>query len=461
MTYLFYDIETTGLNPAFDQVLQFAAIRTDADLNEIERYEYRVKLREDVVPAPMAVLTHGITPDQMQQGESEYDVIQKIHDLMNTPGTISLGYNTLGFDDEFLRFSFYRNLLTPYTHQFANRCGRMDIFPVTTLFYLFGKTDLDWPQKNGHVSLKLENICKQNKLAEGPAHDAMVDVIATLELAKRLKKQTAMWDYATAYFNKAEDAKRFEALTPSFDFTDDFRDAVYVNSKLGYKNHCLAPMITLGQHKHYKNQMLLLRLDGEDLQKASVSEPDKHAWVMRKKLGEPGLLLPARERYFKHFPEARMQLAHENKQWLHDHPEVLQAIADYYCDYQYPIVPNADLDSVLYQTGFLSDQDQRCCQRFHKASVAEKLKMIPEFSTTELQGLAIRLIGRNFPGHLTGDYQAEYKTYLNKNDHIDFRENKKLSKAAALSELKSISLEKHPEGESLAKSLQSLYAESV
>ncbi|RPJ17923.1 MAG: hypothetical protein EHM37_00025, partial [Deltaproteobacteria bacterium] len=37
-TYLLYDIETTGLNRAFDQVLEFAAIRTDGDLNELDRF---------------------------------------------------------------------------------------------------------------------------------------------------------------------------------------------------------------------------------------------------------------------------------------------------------------------------------------------------------------------------------------------------------------------------------------
>ena len=42
-TYLFYDIETTGLNKAFDQVLQFAAIRTDKQLNEIDRYTIKVQ----------------------------------------------------------------------------------------------------------------------------------------------------------------------------------------------------------------------------------------------------------------------------------------------------------------------------------------------------------------------------------------------------------------------------------
>ena len=53
-SYLFYDIETTGLNKAFDQVLQFAAIRTDPELNEIERHDIKVNLRPDVIPSPLA-----------------------------------------------------------------------------------------------------------------------------------------------------------------------------------------------------------------------------------------------------------------------------------------------------------------------------------------------------------------------------------------------------------------------
>ena len=56
-TYLFYDLETTGLNPAFDQPIQFAAIRTDLDLNEVERYDLAIALRADVVPSPHAMRT--------------------------------------------------------------------------------------------------------------------------------------------------------------------------------------------------------------------------------------------------------------------------------------------------------------------------------------------------------------------------------------------------------------------
>ena len=35
-TILWYDYETFGANPGWDRIAQFAAIRTDEDLNEIE-----------------------------------------------------------------------------------------------------------------------------------------------------------------------------------------------------------------------------------------------------------------------------------------------------------------------------------------------------------------------------------------------------------------------------------------
>ncbi len=38
MPYVFYDTETTGTETAFDQILQFAAIKTDDDLNELDRF---------------------------------------------------------------------------------------------------------------------------------------------------------------------------------------------------------------------------------------------------------------------------------------------------------------------------------------------------------------------------------------------------------------------------------------
>lgn len=44
MTFVFYDLETTGTLPAFDQPLQFAAIRTDDHFNDIECVNIRDRL---------------------------------------------------------------------------------------------------------------------------------------------------------------------------------------------------------------------------------------------------------------------------------------------------------------------------------------------------------------------------------------------------------------------------------
>lgn len=93
-SYLFYDIETSGLNPCFDQVLQFAAIRTDLELNEIARHEILIKLNPDTVPSPQAFLVHQLEFAQFTTGMCEYEAISKIHKLFNTPGTITIGYNT-------------------------------------------------------------------------------------------------------------------------------------------------------------------------------------------------------------------------------------------------------------------------------------------------------------------------------------------------------------------------------
>jgi exodeoxyribonuclease-1 len=91
ISYLFYDIESTGLSKAFDQVLQFGAIRTDHQLNEIERHDINVRLRPDVVPSPLAILTNRISIRDLAEGQCEYEATCRIHQLLNEPHTISLG----------------------------------------------------------------------------------------------------------------------------------------------------------------------------------------------------------------------------------------------------------------------------------------------------------------------------------------------------------------------------------
>lgn len=418
-TYLFYDIETTGLNKCFDQVLQFAAIRTDAELNEISRHEYRIKLNPDVVPSPMAMITTHIDLNMMAQGDAEYEVILKIHALLNAPGTISVGYNTLGFDDEFLRFSFYRNLLPPYTHQFANGCGRMDIYPITLLYYLFNHDTLTWPQVNDKVSLKLENLNKANQLATGQAHDAMVDVEATLNLAKRLIQSRKMWDYAVGYFNKRTDIERCDQLPIAIETAHYlYREGLLIQSKLGMKQNCIAPVISLGQHTHYKNQTIWIRLDDEALLTLKPEQAED-IFVIRKKMGEQDIILPPQPRYLVHLIPERQQLAQQVRQHLIDHPALLDALKNYHLNYTYPEVPNIDIDAALYTQPFPTSTIERLCRKFHQANPTEKHVIAKQLPTGKREQ-ALRILARHYPEVRSEKERLEFKTHCQA-ACVDFR----------------------------------------
>ena len=415
--------------------MQFAAIRTDLELNELSRHEIQIKLNPDVVPSPYAIITHHIGIHEMQTGQSEVDAIQEIHRLLNQPGTISLGYNTLGFDDELLRFSFYRNLLPPYTHQYANQCGRMDIYPLTVLYYLFNHDALNWPIVNNTVSLKLEQISQANHLMTGRAHNAMVDVEATLALAKKLKTNTKMWDYACGYFHKQTDIERGDRLPIAYETADRlFRDGLIVNAKFGAANNFIAPVMSLGQHKHYKNQTLWLRLDVDNI--------DENSYVIHKKMGEQQILLPPEERYCQKITADRLKLANENKQRLTKNDKLLFALADYHQNYKYPVVPNVDIDADLYNQPFPTPYEDKQYRDFLAAKLTDKLTAAHKLSKPTRREQALRIMGRHYPHLLSEQEQADFNEYCEA-PVIDFRGHKKLTWRDALAQAETVPQEKN------------------
>lgn len=438
-TYLFYDLETTGLNKSFDQVLHFAAIRTDLNLKELDRHEIKVKLNKDVIPSPYALLTHKMGIQEISQGVSECEAIKQIHEWLNTPGTISLGYNTLGFDDEFLRFSFYRNLLKPYTHQYANQCYRMDIYPMTVMFYLFKNPVLSWPKIDNKLSLKLENINSANHLISGRAHHAMVDVEVTLELARRFLAEKEMWDYLQGYFKKEIDKTRMLQVQKNM--------ALCVNGKLGHQANYQCPVLYLGDHQHYKNQTIWLRLDSEELMHVTPDTLVEKTWTINKKPGEPNFILP--ERFLHQITPERIQLAEKNKQWLHENPALLDNIKNYYIHYKYPVYPKTDMDASLYLNGFWSSEEEFFCRRFHEVNFAGKIKLLEQTVNPKLRKLALRILGRQDVDALSEKDKDEFMDYMrqvnSENEEeilIDHQGKKRLTPKAALQEIMTIRSEK-------------------
>lgn len=438
-TYLFYDLETTGRNKCFDQVLQFAAIRTDLNLNELERHEIQVKLNCDVIPDPEAILIHHIPITDMLQGSSEIDAMEQIYALLNTPGTQSGGYNTLGFDDEFLRFSFYRNLLPAYNHQWANECGRFDLYPLAVLYYLFKNAALTWPMLDDKPTLKLEHLSKANQLAEGAAHNAMVDVEATLALARLFARETEMWRYAMGYYDKLTDTNRIRQLPAWVNGNGQPHYLGLMVGECGAREQYQFPVLSLGQHNHYKNQSLWLRLDKAELMTVTADTVAENSWVARKKMAEPGLLLPFSPRFTQHLLPLRLKIMQDNLQWLHDNPQRLQEITLYHQDYTYPKVPNVDADAALYDNGFLTPKEQQLCQFFHHAIPEKKTQFADQFANPTLRQIVLRVLGRHYSDHLTADLAEQFNEYLIAGNslneaqvQVDYRGKQRLTPHGAL-----------------------------
>jgi exodeoxyribonuclease-1 len=123
-TFLWYDLETFGRDPRRSRIAQFAGLRTDEELNPIgDAISLFCQPAEDLLPSPEAALITGITPQRaMAEGVPEAEFFARLHEELSQPGTCAVGYNSIRFDEEFLRYGLYRNFYDPYEREWRNGC---------------------------------------------------------------------------------------------------------------------------------------------------------------------------------------------------------------------------------------------------------------------------------------------------------------------------------------------------
>lgn len=190
MTFIFYDTETTGTNSAFDQILQFAAIKTDADLNEVGRFEIRSRLLPYVVPSPHALRVTGLTIDDLldEAHPSHYEMVSEIRrTLAGACPAAFVGYNSMKFDEEFLRQAFYQNLHPPYLTNTggSRRADALHLIRAAAVLHP-GAINIAVSDKGG-PSFKLDRLAPANGFNHANAHDALADVEALIHLCRMVR----------------------------------------------------------------------------------------------------------------------------------------------------------------------------------------------------------------------------------------------------------------------------------
>ena len=416
-TFLWHDYETFGATPRRDRPAQFAAIRTDAELNEIgEPIMVYCQPANDFLPDPQSCLITGITPQHcLEQGVPEHEFARIIEAAFSEPGTIGVGYNTIRFDDEVTRFLFWRNLIDPYAREWQNNCGRWDLLDVVRMVYALRPEGIEWPRReDGKPSFRLEHLTAANGLSHDAAHDALSDVRATIALARLIReKQPRLFDFCLELRRKDRVAAEMGLhLDPA-----QRQPFLHVSGMFPVEHGCLGLVWPLAQHPTNKNEILVwdCRHDPSELFALDVETIRMRMFTRSADMPEGMTRLPVKSVHLNKSPmlvgnlkTLRPDLA---TRWDIDlergraHAALAASGRDMKAVwaqvFQKPAASEeVDVDEDLYG-GFVSSGDRRKLEALRHEAPAALAQQRPSFEDERLSELLFRYRARNFPHSLS------------------------------------------------------------
>ena len=423
-TFLWHDYETFGANPRRDRPAQFAAVRTDMELNEVgEPMMWYCQPAPDFLPDPQACLITGITPQLcLERGLPEHAFAAHIEGALAADGTIGVGYNTIRFDDEVTRFMLWRNLMDPYAREWQNGCGRWDLLDVVRAAYALRPEGIQWPQRaDGSPSFKLTDLSAANGLVHDAAHDALSDVRATIALARLLRtSQPRLFEFCLALHRK--DRVMAELGLPAR--LQDARPFLHVSGMLGVERGCLALMWPLAMHPHNKNELLTWDLahDPQELASLDADAIRQRLFTRAEDLPEGVKRLPIKSVHLNRSPIVMSNLkvlspALAERWGLNLEVQLARAAvardlpdmsAIWTMAFSRAATSYMDVDQDLYG-GFVSDADRRRLNELRVLPPDKLAAARPAFQDHRLPDLFFRYRARNFPASLSVDEAAKWQ----------------------------------------------------
>ncbi len=423
LTFYFYDLETSGFNPRTDRIMQFGGQRFDMNLQAVgEPDDMLIALADDVLPSPDAILVTGITPQKTKsEGYTEAEFLKIFHEKIAVPGTIFVGYNTVRFDDEFVRFLQYRNFYDAYEWQWKDNRGRWDMLDVVRMTRALRPEGIVWPfDSSGKPSNRLELLTSVNKLDHANAHDALSDVNATLSLARLLKsKQPKLFDYLF----DMRDKRKVAGLV------DSNQQFVYVSGKFASEFEKATIAIKIADHPKKQGSLVYdLRHDPGAFTGLSA-EKLADAWKYKKDPTDPQL--PVKTLQYNRCPavapisvldkasqnrlDIDLEAIEKNGSKLKANPKfvdnLMKALEILDEQQQTRLMENEnDVDGRLYD-GFLQDTDRNLLEKVHNASPENLIPDQFNFNDDRMRKLLPLYKARNFPKKLSDSERSEWEAF--------------------------------------------------
>ncbi len=194
--FVFYDFETSSSNKYWGQIIQIGAILTNDNLDELDRFDARCRLSPGIIPEAMALIVNKTSPVMLKKSNlSHYEMIRQFIQTLKRWGKATyVGFNSIEFDEEFLRCTLFQTLEYPYITS-TNGNTRGDILSLARAANLYYPNTLkNSVNEKGNDVYKLDQMAPLNGIDHGDAHSAIGDVLATIGIAKLiLKKAPNVW----------------------------------------------------------------------------------------------------------------------------------------------------------------------------------------------------------------------------------------------------------------------------
>jgi len=423
-SFYWYDYETFGIDPRVDRISQFAGIRTDMDFNIIdEPVDILCRATDDILPNPEASLVTGITPqDTLKKGLLETVFIEKILQEFSKPNTCVTGFNNIRFDDEFTRYTLYRNFFDPYSREWQNGCSRWDIIDLVRITRALRPEGINWPvDDKGIASNRLELITKANNISHEAAHDALSDVHATIAVAKLIKeKQPKLFNFVFEHKNKQKLSQLLNLQKPQ---------AVLHTSGMYSSEICNSAMIyPLAQHPTNKNGIVAydLRYSPDSLINLSADEIIERLYTPRDQLPEGVDRIPLKTIHINKcaviaplstLDDASAKRTQIDRELHLDHLEKLKAALEIIKPklkkiYSHnPFPKESDPDRSLYSGGFFSTDDKQRMHQLHELNADDLATASFNFEDERLTEMLFRYRARNYPETLSAEEKTRWNEY--------------------------------------------------
>jgi exodeoxyribonuclease I len=422
-TFLWYDLETFGRDCRTSRISQFAGIRTDWELNPIgEPLSLYCRPSDDFLPEPEAALITGITPQYARQhGLCEADFMARVHEQLSEPGTCALGYNSLRFDDEFIRFSLYRNFYDAYEREYAGGNSRWDLLDVMRMMYALQPDALQWPLRDdGQPSFKLEHLAKANGCFEGEAHEALSDVRSLINIARKVRSAAPqLWRHCLELRDKNAVAGKLAAHKN--------QRILHVSGQFPAAQACTGLMLPLMLHPLIKTRTLAVELRPEALKliEYTAEQIEQNIFTKHSQMPEGETRIGLKEIHHNRCPilfepddakalGLKLDMAHlgidiQRAREIHaqlnaSSERIMHKLAKVFAKQRE--FDNSDPDGALY-SGFFDRADKA---KFSKARASQGQAALA-FNDARLSELYFRYKARNWPESLDPDERTLWQKH--------------------------------------------------